>query len=65
MNKSRVAGNLRGGRVSRTGSSAPRNPLVAAARFRQAGAHGGGRKRERQRAQRELATALRSLVDRP
>jgi hypothetical protein len=42
---------------------APRNPLVAAARFRQAGAHGGGRKRERQRAQGELAAALRTLKE--
>ncbi len=41
-------------------ASKPRNPLVAAARFRQAGQHGAGRntaRREgRQALQRELAT---------
>lgn len=58
MNKSRAGSSPRS-----TRGNAPRNPLVAAARFRQAGAHGGGRKRERQRAQRELATALQSLEE--
>jgi hypothetical protein len=37
----------------------PRNPLVAAAARRLAGAHGNGN--TRQRAQRELARELRSL----
>jgi RNA-splicing ligase RtcB len=36
----------------------PRNPLVAAARFRQAGAHGAGRKAQRQQARRALGEAL-------
>jgi hypothetical protein len=41
-------------------ASRPRNPLVAAARFRQAGRHGGGegaeRRDGRQALKRELAT---------
>ncbi len=41
-------------------SSRPRNPLVAAARFRQAGQHGNGagaaRREGRQALKRELAT---------
>ena len=41
-------------------ASKPRNPLVAAARFRQAGQHGGGQRAERregrQALQRELST---------
>ena len=41
-------------------ASKPRNPLVAAARFRQAGQHGGGERAERregrQALQRELGT---------
>jgi hypothetical protein len=36
----------------------PRNPLVAAARFRRAGAHDDSRKRERQAGQLALRTAL-------
>jgi chorismate-pyruvate lyase len=36
----------------------PRNPLVAAARFRQAGAHGAGRKAQRQQARRALGETL-------
>ena len=56
MNKSTIRGQAR---------STPRNPLVAAARFRQAGVHGGGRKRERQHARHDLTVALRHLKDSP
>jgi hypothetical protein len=41
------------------GALAPRNPLVTQVLFRNAGAHGGGRKSERQAA----ARALRQLID--
>jgi hypothetical protein len=37
----------------------PRNPLVAAARMRQAGRHGGGDKAQRQRGRHELRRELR------
>jgi hypothetical protein len=51
---------LRQGRAVRV---APRNPLVAAARFRRAGAHGASGKAQRQQAQQalrcELAVAAR------
>jgi hypothetical protein len=39
----------------------PRNPLVALARRRVAGAHGGGRKTTRQAADRALRGALTEL----
>lgn len=39
----------------------PRNPLVAAARFRRAGAHGARGHAERQQAQRSLQRELKSL----
>lgn len=42
----------------RTVRVAPRNPRVAAARFRQAGAHGAGRKAQRQQAQQTLRHEL-------
>ncbi|MCU0951850.1 MAG: hypothetical protein MUC68_12530 [Burkholderiaceae bacterium] len=41
----------------------PRNPLVALARQRIAGAHGGGRKTERQAQDRALRHTLAALGD--
>jgi hypothetical protein len=51
--------------ISRKSRAAPRNPLVAAARFRQAGAHGVGAKRARLAARRELMSALREMKQSP
>lgn len=45
-------------RMKPTPALRPRNPLVAPARFRRAGAHAGSRKRERQAGQDALRTAL-------
>jgi hypothetical protein len=42
-------------------ASRPRNPLVRAARFRQAGVHGGRPGTDRRAAQRALRHELRSL----
>lgn len=39
----------------------PRNPLVAAAQFRQAGRHEAARHAQRQQAQQELRRQLRDL----
>jgi len=52
-------------RSTRRVALTPRNPLVAVARMRQAGPHGGARKRERQRAARDLRAALREVHDSP
>ena len=43
-------------------ASKPRNPLVAAARFRQAGAHGTTRRTERREGRQALKRELASLV---
>jgi len=40
----------------------PRNPLVAAARFRQAGQHGGGQRAERREGRQTLQRELRTLA---
>lgn len=40
----------------------PRNPMVAPARFRQAGVHSRGEVAERQRQQRALASELRQTA---
>lgn len=43
----------------------PRNPLVAAARFRRAGAHRAGRATERQAAHRALCKEIDALKEGP
>lgn len=43
----------------------PRNPMVAPALFRRAGAHRASTVAERQRAQRALAIELRQAASRP
>jgi hypothetical protein len=50
---------------ARAARLAPRNPFVAAAHQRHAGPHGGMRKSERQRARREIGTALRQMHEGP
>ena len=42
-------------------TSKPRNPLVAAARFRQAGPHGAGERAERREGRQALKRELASL----
>jgi hypothetical protein len=42
-------------------ASRPRNPLVAAAHFRQAGQHGGGQRAERREGRQALRRELTAL----